>query len=252
MTTAIPVGQVYPNRQNVRDDLGDLTELAASIKARGIQQPLVVTKRVGGGFTIVDGHRRFAAAMKAGATVVPCIAARVETTSHQVAVMLAAAMHKELTPLEQAKAFGRLADQGQDAKLIAEQTGYTVRTVRDRLALLALPADAVAMLEKNELTLAAATDLGRALRSSGSGSATVRVRKTGWFTKSHPQAKKARERCDHKETRVLVAGVACGECWEVTIRAAAMQQLADAITAEFGDTPVVQAARRRAIEEETL
>lgn len=249
MTAAIPIDQVYPNRANVRDDLGDLTELTASVKARGIQQPLVVTRRPAGGWTLVDGHRRYEAAVLAGATVVPCVATKAGSSQQQLAVMLAAAMHKSLTPLEQAKAFGRLREQGESATSIASQTGYTVRTVRDRLALLDLPADAQAMLRDKKLTTAAAVDLAKEVRARRSGTVTVKAKRSAWFGKPHPMAVAAAARCDHADTRVMVGAIACGQCWEHVLRADELQRAADDVAAEFGDTPEVQAMRRRALME---
>ena len=62
------VSRLTPHPANVRDDLGDLTDLADSIRENGILQPIVVQSVPAGGgqFQIVAGHRRYAAARKAG------------------------------------------------------------------------------------------------------------------------------------------------------------------------------------------
>jgi ParB family chromosome partitioning protein len=216
MSGAIPLEQLHPNPRNVRDDLGNLDELTASIRAVGLLQPLVVTKRAGGGWTIVDGHRRYQAALIAGAKALPCVARR--DAGDETAVMLAAAMHKQLTPLEQARAFDALRRRGLGVADIAARTGYTTATVRGRLDLLGLPVEARRMLERGQLTVTDATELARQVRAAGAGSTRAAVKRSAWFTKSHRLAAVVAESCTHGDDRTLVGGVGCGQCWEAAIR----------------------------------
>ncbi|MFJ1510940.1 ParB/RepB/Spo0J family partition protein [Cellulosimicrobium funkei] len=214
--TAIPVDQIHPNPANVRTDLGNLDELAASLRAVGLLQPLVVKKRANGGWTIVDGHRRYQAALLAGVRALPCVARRDD--DGDTAVMLAAAMHKQLSPLEQADAFARLRRRGMSPATIAARTGYSAATVRGRLALLDLPAEARALIESGELSTTDATALARQVRRTGTGSARTVQRRAGWLTATHPLADAVRRACTHAEGRVVVGGVGCGQCWEDAIR----------------------------------
>ena len=71
----LPVDVLYPHPDNPRKKLGDLSELAASIKAKGVMQNLTVVPKEGTAFeyTIIIGHRRHAAAKKAGLREVPCV-----------------------------------------------------------------------------------------------------------------------------------------------------------------------------------
>lgn len=78
--TMLPVSELYPHRDNPRKELGDLTELAESIKANGVMQNLTVipieeaepeTDRQG--YTVIIGHRRLEAAKLAGLNEVPCV-----------------------------------------------------------------------------------------------------------------------------------------------------------------------------------
>ena len=62
----IPLDRLQPHPKNPRRDLGDLTELAESIRKEGLLQPLVVIPAAPGVYTVVIGHRRRAAAIKAG------------------------------------------------------------------------------------------------------------------------------------------------------------------------------------------
>lgn len=213
----IPVERIFPNPDNVRRDLGDLAELSASIRARGLLQPLVVeqTQR---GWLIVDGHRRYQAALDAGAQALPCIGVRPGDAEHRDTVMLAAAMHKGLTPLEQANAFRRLRDGGMTVPEISKRTGYSARTVGARLSLLTLPEEAQDMVADGELTVTAAVDLARQVAADGRGEArTASVARPAHFTTSHPLAAAARDLCTHLPDRRAV-GPACGQCWERVIR----------------------------------
>ena len=213
----IPIERIRPNPRNVRADLGDLTELAASIRMHGLLQPLVV-QQAQGGWLILDGHRRHAAALLAGALALPCIGVRAGDDDHQDTVMLAAAMHKSLTPLEQARAFRRLRQRGLTVSEIAKRTGYTPRTVGARLSLLTLPAEAQEMVEDKTLTVAAATDLARQVKAEGRGETRVpTVQREIHFGAAHPLAGPASTACSHLDTRQRV-GVACGQCWEQVIR----------------------------------
>src|SRR3990167_4474596 len=86
---------------NVRVDMGDLTELTASIKDRGVLQPLIVQEDG----TLVDGHRRLAAAKAAGLKTVPVQIQEVRP-EERAELQLETSLHrKDLTPLEEAQAY---------------------------------------------------------------------------------------------------------------------------------------------------
>ena len=213
----IPIEQLHPNPKN-RRDLGDLTELTESIRTQGIWQPLVVEQERGG-WLIVDGHRRYTAARAAGATALPCIVTRPGDDSRRDTIMLATAMHKEFSPLDQARVFKRLRARGMTVTEISKRTGYTARTVGARLALLALPAEAQQMVEDGELTVTAATDLGRQVSAEGRGETRTPVtNRPAWFTTQHRLAATVSAACTHYQSRRRI-GPACGQCWEDTIRA---------------------------------
>lgn len=223
----LPVTALRANPGNVRTNLGDLTELTASIAAQGVMQPLIVTRRAtpGGGvaYVVLDGHRRLAAARAAGVRDVMCLLAHPESSEQEAAQMLAAAMHKGLEPVEQARAFKRLRDQGWPTKRIAQQTGHSPGLVHERLALLDLPPQAQQLVEEKKVTLTAAKDLGRQLRRSASGSAATAGPKNAYLDRTHPAADDARARCTegHREHRRIVGGVSCGQCFEAAILARA-------------------------------
>lgn len=67
----IPLSDLYPHPRNLRVDLGDLSGLVSSIRDGGVRQPLRVAPRDLGGYWIVAGHRRHAAAAEAGSRACP-------------------------------------------------------------------------------------------------------------------------------------------------------------------------------------
>lgn len=214
----VPIARLRANPANIRKDLGDLSELTASIRARGVLQPLVVAQTRGESLLVLDGHRRLAAARAAGLTAVPCLAAKPGDATRDIAIMLATAMHKELTPLERGKAFRTLRERGLRVAEIARQSGYSTQTVSRGLYLADLPPEAQALLAAGDITAADGVELARETRATGRGEAFHRQPKAKYFTDAHRLAEKVAARCGHAETRQVIGGVGCGQCWEDEIR----------------------------------
>ena len=137
----IPLDSIYPHPDNPRKELGDLTELADSIKSKGIMQNLTVVSRAEGGYTVIIGHRRSAAAKLAGLDTVPCIIVEM-SEREQLATMLLENMQRvDLTAYEQAQGFQMMIDFGDTVEGIAEKTGFSKKTVRGRLKMAELDSD---------------------------------------------------------------------------------------------------------------
>lgn len=215
----IPIDRIRPNTANIRTKLGDLDELAASILAVGLLQPLVVRPDGHGKFVLVDGHRRFHAARRAGLTALPCLASKAEDETGQIGVMLAAAMHKQLEPVEQAQAFTALRNRGLSVADIARRTGYSTATVSGRLLLADLPDETQEMVREGQISVTDATTLARQIRASGRGSAPVRESRPAWFAPTHRLARAVQDTCTHTDVRPVVGRSGCGPCWESAIRA---------------------------------
>ena len=131
----IPIDKIKPHPQNPRKNLGDLTELTDSIKKSGIYQNLTVISNGDETYTAIIGHRRLAAAKKAGLKQLPCVVA-VMDEKEQLSTMLLENMQREdLTVIEQAEGFQMMIDLGEDVKSISDQTGFSQSTVRHRLKL---------------------------------------------------------------------------------------------------------------------
>lgn len=164
----IPVDRITPHDRNVRHDLGDLDELAASIKAHGVLQPLVVAPvpisehpsleelTMGNEqYVLIAGHRRLAAAVKAGVESVPCIVRDdLDSLAKQLEAMLCENLQRtDLTVMEEADAYQQLELLGVKEAAIAKSTGRARKTVHQRLLLASLPTDRRQEFESNALTL---------------------------------------------------------------------------------------------------
>lgn len=150
----IKTADIIPHPNNPRKDLGDLTELTASIKKNGIMQNLTVVPE-GGQYKALIGHRRLAAAMAAGVEEVPCKVVEDLTDNEQLAIMLEENMQRtDLTIMEQAKGFQMMLDLGDTVKTVAEKTGFSVTTIRHRVELAKLPEDKVTQkIDNHQLTI---------------------------------------------------------------------------------------------------
>lgn len=149
----IKLGDLHPAKDNPRKNMGDLTDLAASMKELGVIEPIVAVRN-GAGYTIVAGHRRYAAAKKAKLTDVPVVV-RELTEAQRIETMLVENLHREdLTAVEEAVIFQRLVTEcGYAQRKLAEQVGVSQAHVSKRLSLLKLPKDALAKLDAGELTV---------------------------------------------------------------------------------------------------
>lgn len=131
----------HPN--NPRKELGDLTELADSIKASGIMQNLTVVPNPDreGTYLVVIGNRRMEASKLAGLETVPCVIAEM-TEREQLATMLLENMQRsDLTVYEQAQGFQAMLDFGETVEDIASKTGFSKATVKRRLKMAELDGD---------------------------------------------------------------------------------------------------------------
>ena len=148
-----------------------------------------------------------------------CLVREESDLRRDIVIMVASAMHKQLTPMELARAFDALRNQQMGPPAIARATGYSERTVRARLILLDLPDEVQDLVAHDRLTLADAEQLARDLHKAPTASTRPHTaRKSSWLTASHPLAAAAKAICDHAGTRALVGSVACGQCWETVIR----------------------------------
>lgn len=150
--TNINAKLIHQHPDNPRKDLGDLSELSESIKKKGIMQNLTVIPGYWDenrahhdeGYTLIIGHRRFAAGKMAGVTMYPCWIVEDMSYKDQVGTMLEENMQRiDLTVLEQAEGFQMMLDLGDTEEQIAEKTGFSRTTVHRRLEIAKLDRDLV-------------------------------------------------------------------------------------------------------------
>jgi len=143
MIKLVSIDKISNHPENPRKDLGDLTELAESIKQSGILQNLTLVPIEGkeDEFYALIGNRRLAAAKLAGLQRVPCAIVNMDKKT-QVATMLLENMQRsDLTVYEQAQGFQMMMDLGETVSDISEKTGFSESTVRRRMKLLELDQD---------------------------------------------------------------------------------------------------------------
>lgn len=155
----LEVDRLSPNDYQPRLNIDDarLEQLAASIRANGVIQPIVVRK-VDDGYRIIAGERRWRAARLAGLTRVPVVVKDVsgEATDQRVLQMALVEniQRDDLNPIDEAKAYRRLAGEftlTQDA--IASAVGKDRATVANTLRLLKLPGDVQELVASGELSM---------------------------------------------------------------------------------------------------
>lgn len=152
----IPVKDIYPHPDNPRKDVGDITELAESIKQSGIMQNLTVVPHEINGkscYRVIIGHRRLAAAKAAGLETVPCMVSDMDYKT-QIATMLSENMQRvDLTIFEQVQGIQMMLDLGESVDEVAKKTGFSKVTVKKRAKIAALPADGLKAAEERGGTL---------------------------------------------------------------------------------------------------
>ena len=137
----IPIEDIEPNPQQPRQNLGDLSELTASIQEKGVLEPLLV-REVGGRFQIIAGERRYRAAVEAGYVEVPCIVRETSDAEMMELALIENLQRKDLTSFEEADGLKLLADHyGYTHEMMAEKLGKSRSSVTEVLSLASMPND---------------------------------------------------------------------------------------------------------------
>lgn len=158
----IRLEHIHPHPDNPRKDLGDLTELAESIKKNGIMQNLTVIPKKGkpGEYITIIGHRRSAAAKLAGIADAPCRIVEGMTDKEQMSTMLEENMQRnDLTIWEQAQGFQMMFYLGETEDTLAEKTGFSKKTIRHRLNIAKLDSKTLVEKERQDGYQMSLTDL---------------------------------------------------------------------------------------------
>lgn len=138
----VPVDDISPNPEQPRQHFDEdaLGELADSIAARGVLQPLLVSQAEEGGFFLIAGERRWQAARRAGLKKVPCLIKEAAPADRLALALIENIQRQDLNPLEEAEAYTRLSqDYGLSQEDIAGAVGRDRATVANYMRLIRLP-----------------------------------------------------------------------------------------------------------------
>lgn len=122
---------IDPHPDNPRKQIGDVTDLAASIKANGLLSPLSVVPN-GERYRVIAGHRRLAACKQAGTGAVPCFVLDLDPLQQLEAMVTENCQREQLTVLEEADAIQGMLDLGATTASVAHRLGRSSDYVRDR------------------------------------------------------------------------------------------------------------------------
>ena len=158
----IPLDQIDRNPFQTRSviDENQLTELAASIVANGVVQPILVRPLANGRFQLIAGERRWRASQLAGRHTVPAILRQVSDEQAMEITIVENLQRADLNPMEQARAFDRLSREfHMTQEQMATRTGKDRATVANFLRLLRLPASVQSKVEAAQLSFGHARTL---------------------------------------------------------------------------------------------
>lgn len=190
--TYIAIDKLHPHPDNPRKDLGDLSELAASIKENGVYQNLTVVpghaltdkeysrlckayqkkpteelrmeinnRHSDADYTIIIGHRRAAAAQQAGLIELPCVVVEMTEPEQLQTMMIENMQRSDLTVYEQAQGFQLMLDMGDTVQGLSEKSGFSESTIRRRVKLLELDQGEFKKAEKRGATLSDFAELDK-------------------------------------------------------------------------------------------
>ena len=165
---SLPVDAMVPGKYQPRRSMDDakLEELASSIRAQGVIQPIVVREQLGadgkGGRTyeIIAGERRWRASQRAGLSEIPVVVRVVDDRTVVAMALIENIQREDLNPLEEAQALQRLIDEFDlTHAAAAEAVGRSRAAVSNLLRLLELPAEIRALVQAGQLEMGAARAL---------------------------------------------------------------------------------------------
>lgn len=154
--SSLPVASIepLPGQPRTRFDEKALDELAASIAARGVIQPIIVRPLMKGKYQLVAGERRWRAAQKAQLHTIPAIVRDLDQQEVMALALIENLQREDLNPVEEARAYQRLAEQesmtqAEIAKLVDKSRSHVANIQR----LLGLPDDVLDLVEEGALSM---------------------------------------------------------------------------------------------------
>jgi ParB family chromosome partitioning protein len=151
----IPLELIGPNPSQPRRQFDEpaLLALADSLRARGVLQPIVVRPLAGGRYELVAGERRLRAAGIAELTQIPAIVRETDDAERLELALIENMARADLNAVEEARACATLVDDlGMSKEEVARRVGRSRVAVSNLIRMLDLPDEALAMVERRELT----------------------------------------------------------------------------------------------------
>lgn len=181
-----PVESIRPNPHQPRRTFDDvaLAELAASIQADGVMQPVVV-RRVEGGYELVAGERRLRASKRAGLTHIPAIVRTVDDQTSAELALIENLQRADLNPVERAGAFKALIDRhGLTQAQLGMRLGIDRAVIANHLRLLEMGDAILEMLSDGRLNYAQARALAGIEDEAARLALAERVIEEGWSARA--------------------------------------------------------------------
>ena len=143
--------KIKPNPHQARNELGNIKELVASIKSKGVLEPILVRPK-DGKYEIIAGERRYMAAKTAGLEEIPCIEMNIEDNEAMEISLIENLQRKDLNVFEEADGLNSLADMyGYNHSQIAEKIGKARSTITEIINLSKIPIDLRNLCMKNSI-----------------------------------------------------------------------------------------------------
>ena len=155
MVRQLSVEQIDRNPYQTRSRFDEtaMAELAESIKASGVVQPVLVRPQPDGRFQLIAGERRLLASQRAGKSTVPAIVKQVSNEQAMEMTIVENLQREDLNAIEQARAYERLGREfGLTQEQMAQRTGKERSSVANFMRLLKLPAEVQGLVEENKLS----------------------------------------------------------------------------------------------------
>ena len=197
----LPLAAIEPNPFQTRQRLDEasLAELAASIRASGLVQPIVVRPISAGRFQLIAGQRRWEASKRAGKSTIPAIVREASDQQAMEMTIVENLQRRDLATMEQARAFERLSREfGMTQEQMAQRTGIDRTTVSNFVRLLKLPLEVQALIEEDKisfghakvlLSLSAPELITKTALKVVAGELSVRALEELIFSMEHPAEK---------------------------------------------------------------
>ena len=149
----VPIDKLAPNPNQPRVEIGDLSELIASIREKGVLEPLLVRPSEVGRFMIISGERRYRASLEVGLAELPCIEMDVDDRAVAEISLIENLQRKDLNCFEEADGYKALAEKfGYTHEEIAKKIGKSRTSITESLSLAAIPADVRALCRRADIT----------------------------------------------------------------------------------------------------